>query len=334
MVSGPGASRDRGEELRESSRILASKLWLVWRALRSVALFMVDEHRRGTLGVNLRSIAKAKGLILESDMSHAELLEEKAAKLGSRPFLKFKGEVITYKEMDANANRVANFLWEQGGGPGVGLAIVMKNTPRWLDVFFGLEKLGMYTVPTNVALRGDQLTYILDNSEARFLLIDHDLLGYYEAIADRVPGIEKAIVNTERAPEGYAVPEGMLSLQDAYGPGSDASRPPLSYDPDDLCIIMYTSGTTGLPKGVVYRYNSTNVKPLSILTRILMNKGDVAYTCYPLFHANALFLTVTTTMHGEGMSRLARSSARAASGTKSGSTGQRRSTGSEPSCPS
>ena len=301
MVSGPGASRDKGEELRESSRIFMHKLWLVWRALRSVALFMVDEHRRGTLGPNLRSILRAKGLSLESDMSHAELLEEKAAKLGSRPFLKFKDEVITYKEMDANANRVANFLRAQGGGPGVGLAIVMKNTPRWLDVFFGLEKLGMYTVPTNVALRGDQLAYILDNSEARFLVIDHDLLEYYEAIAGKVPGIEKVVVNTERAPEGYTVPEGMLSLQDAYLPESDASKPDVRYEPDDLCIIMYTSGTTGMPKGVVYRYNNTNVKPISILTRILIKKGDVAYTCYPLFHANALFLTVTTTLHGEGI---------------------------------
>ncbi len=292
--------REKIEAARQDARILWRKVWLVWRLLRSAALFMADEYRRGTLARNLSSIYKAKTLALASEMSHADLLEEKAAKLGDRPFLMFRDEVLSFREMDANANRVANYLKSLGAAPGAGLAIVMKNSPRWLDVFYGLEKLGMYAIPVNAALRGDQLAYILDNCEAAFLAIDHDLLPFYQAIAERAPGIETVIVNTEEAPEDFEMPPTMVRLSDAYGPGSDASRPPERANPDDLCVIMYTSGTTGLPKGVVYRYSSTNVKALSILTRILMKKGDVAYTCFPLFHANALFLTITTTMHGEG----------------------------------
>ncbi|MBU1671806.1 MAG: AMP-binding protein [Actinobacteria bacterium] len=261
---------------------------------------MVDEHRRGTLKVNLRSVAEARGLSLAVDMSHAELLEEKAAKLGEKPFLLFRDQVFTYRRMDENANRVANWLAGMGGGPGVGLAIVMKNSPRWLDVFYGLEKLGMYTVPVNVALRGDQLAYILENSEARFLVIDHDMLPYYQAIEDKVPGIEHVIVNLDGAPEGFELREGTLDLADAYAPGVSTDKPGVRYDPDDICIIMYTSGTTGLPKGVVSRYRNTSVKGLSVMTRIITGRDEVSYTCYPLFHANALFLTVTTAMHAEG----------------------------------
>ena len=300
MSRGTGDDMNGRKDSGERLHIAWRKLWLVWRGLRSFAMFAADEYRRGTLWPNLKSMGKARSLALANDMSHSDLLEEKAARLGERPFLHFRDEVISYREMDRNANRAANYLKSLGGRPGAGVAIVMKNSPRWLDVFYGLEKLGMYAVPVNAALRGDQLAYVLDNCEASFLVIGWDLLPYYEVVAGRVDSVRKVIVNTEGAPDDFKLAEGMERLSDAYGEGSDATRPPERHDPADLCVIMYTSGTTGLPKGVVYRYNSTNVKALSILTRILMKKGDVAYTCYPLFHANALFLTVTTAMHGDG----------------------------------
>jgi carnitine-CoA ligase len=285
----------------EELKIYRNRVWLAGRLLRSLALFMADEYRRGTLRENLRAIAKGKSITsITHEMSHAELLEEKAAKLGNRPFLLFQDQVISYRDMDLNANRVANFLRAGGGGPGIGLAIVMKNSPRWLDVFFGMEKLGMYGVPVNVALRGDQLAHVMNNSQASFVAIDHDLLPIYQSVADKLEGIKQVYVNTEGAPPDFTIPEGMGDLDLAYGPDSDSSKPPVHYNPEDLCVLMYTSGTTGLPKGVVYRYNSSNVKPISIVGRLLTDQNDVAYTCYPLFHANALFLTVTPTMHCEG----------------------------------
>ena len=123
--------------------------------------------------------------------------------------------------MDENANRLANFLRSQGAGPRAGLAIMMKNSPRWLDVFFGLEKLGMYAVPVNVALRHDQLAYIVDNSEARILVIDHDLLEHYQAVADKVPGIRNVIVNTEGAPRVTRSPWAWRASTQAYGPARE-----------------------------------------------------------------------------------------------------------------
>lgn len=278
-----------------------NRAWLGWRLVRSVALFLAEEYRRGTLRENLRAMAKGKSATaLVREMSHAELLEEKAAKLGDKPFLFFKDQVISYRDMDLNANRMANFLREHGGGPGIGLAIIMKNSPRWLDVFFGLEKLGMYAVPVNVALRGEQLAHVLNNSQASYVVIDYDLLPYYQAVAEKLEGMKKVFVNALGAPADFSITEGLEDLGNAYGPGSGTSKPPVRYNPEDLCVIMYTSGTTGLPKGVVYRYNSSNVKPISIVGRLVTGRDDVAYTCYPLFHANALFLTVTPTLHSEG----------------------------------
>jgi len=281
------------EKLKKYRQIL----FIAWRGLRSGSLFLADELRRGTLLRNLAGIVKARGFSITADMSHAELLEEKAARLGGKTFLKFRDQVFSYSDMDQNANRIANFLRSMGGGPGSGLAIIMKNSPRWLDVFFGLQKLGMYAVPVNAALRGDQLAYVIDNSDARFVVIDHDLLPYYLAIESRLGKVAKVIVNTQGAPPQFLLPEGMVDLEEAYGPGSDPSRPGVRYDPDDIITIMYTSGTTGLPKGVVYRYRNSSVKAIAIMGRFFLNPDDVYYTCYPLFHANALFLTVTPCLH-------------------------------------
>ncbi len=274
--------------------------WLVWRAARSLALFAADEWRRGTLWENLAGMIRSRSLELVREMSHAQLLEEKAERFGERPFLYFKDRVITYRRMNENAERVAAYLSALGGRPGIGLALMMRNSPRWLDVFFGLQKLGMYAVPVNVALRGDQLAHILNDSEAGMIVLDHDLMGSYLAVSDRVSGIRTVVINREGAGRGFEVPEGFLDLEDAYAEAPLFGGAGIPYRPEDICLIMYTSGTTGLAKGVVYRYGASRVKALSLLGRLLLDSDDIAYTCYPLFHANALFLTVTEMMHVGG----------------------------------
>ncbi|MBU1672600.1 MAG: AMP-binding protein [Actinobacteria bacterium] len=301
-----GLTSGAGTVAKSGSGRFRRKIWVVYKALVSLGGFIGDELKRGTLRVNLKSIWKARGVSLARDMSPAELLEEKAAVMGDAPFLYFEDEVVSYADMDRNANRLANFLLDRGGGPGRGVAVMMGNSPVWLDVFFGMSKAGMYAVPVNTALMSDQLAYIIDNSDAGFIVIDYDLVPQYQAVADRVPGVQRVLVNAREAPCGYTIPEGMEDLSLAYGPLSDPTRPSVEYNPEDLCVIMYTSGTTGLPKGVMYRYGSSNVKALAIAARLLYEKGEVSYTCYPLFHGNALFLTVITSLHVRGRVALSR----------------------------
>ncbi|MEI6608578.1 MAG: AMP-binding protein [Deltaproteobacteria bacterium] len=259
---------------------------------RSLLKFIKDERRRGTLKANFRSLRKTKEIV--EDMSWADLIEEKARIYSDRVFLLFEDKEFTFRQMDQNANRVANFLLSLGACSGKGVAIIMGNCPQYLDIFIGSQKIGMYSVPINTSLRGDSLLYILNHSDAEFIVIDEEFLDIYNKIASRIEKIKTIIVKQTPASDKPILPNGMLSLSNAYD--QSPKKPDRKYSKEDICFILYTSGTTGMPKGVMYRYGKTQVKLLSIIAEALYRKSDVLYTCLPLFHGNALALCVTLGM--------------------------------------
>ena len=222
-------------------------------------------------------------------------LERQAESIGGKTFvyLVYKDCSITYKEMDENANRIANYLLGIGARPGDGLATLMGNSPQFLDVFFGIQKIGMYINTVNTGLRGEGLAFIIDNSDAKFLVVDYDMIDLYLCVEKDTPQLRHIIVNTLEAPKDYVVPKGMLDLRDAYKSSVSAVKPKVSFSLDSLLLIMYTSGTTGLPKGVVFRYNKNLVDKVKLLAHLAMKPDTVYYTPLALFHGNALFVTTT-----------------------------------------
>lgn len=229
----------------------------------------------------------------EEFFSLAKMLRDRAAADRDKVFLLFEEQRVTFGQLNQQTNRVANGLSRLGIRAGDGVAIIMPNRPEWLYVFFATQKLGTYSVPVNVALKGEGLEYILNHSEAKAIFVSADLLPALNEIRPKLSAVKHLIVDTTETPAGFAMPPGAITLASLMK-ASDA-EPAVQLDPAAIASLMYTSGTTGLPKGVVFRYRGMGMFGAAGAG---YQPGDILYTCLPLFHGNALFLSTIRGLAG------------------------------------
>jgi crotonobetaine/carnitine-CoA ligase len=223
----------------------------------------------------------------------AGVLAAQGEELGDEPFLYFEDRTLSFDEMNRQVNRAANGLAALGVKPGVGVSIMMPNAPEWLFVYFATQKLGAYAVPVNVALKGEGLRHIVDHSDSSILVCHPDYAPAVTDVVGSLPKVSHVVVNTTEAPAEWKVPKGWITLAELMEASDE--NPGVEIDPESISAIMYTSGTTGAPKGVVNRYKGMNIAGIRLVGAML-KPDDVPYTCLPLFHANALFLTTVRSL--------------------------------------
>jgi crotonobetaine/carnitine-CoA ligase len=266
---------------------------LLFGALRAVWNIGRVEYAEGSLARTVTLATKKRGLAFARDWTFAELLEWAAEEYRFSPCLEYGPEAHSFNDMNCRANRVARRLVAAGVGEGTGVAIMMSNHPRFLDTFFAVQKIGGYAVPVNTALMGPGLSYILGHSEVRAVVCDHETAAKIDAVRGELAGIADIWVNTAEAPPDYVLPPGMRSFAELErGTVTDAENLGRKHPAEAPSLLLYTSGTTGLPKAVVNLYGSQRVKSMGLLANLLYTRQDKLYTCLPLFHANALLLTV------------------------------------------
>ncbi|HEY2052886.1 MAG TPA: ATP-dependent acyl-CoA ligase [Solirubrobacterales bacterium] len=214
------------------------------------------------------------------------LLEARAAATPDAPFVTFDGTTLTYAEIVARADRTAAGLAERGVVPGTKVAVLLPNSLEILETWFACSLIGAVLVPVNTGLLGDGLRYILEHSEAELLVVDHSLLETLERAYPIADGLSRRFVRGDSggAPSSYE-PYAALTAAGDHGPRATLA-------PDTLASILYTSGTTGLPKGVMNCHNSYVTAALEFTRNyVRMREDDVLYTSLPLFHVNAQSLT-------------------------------------------
>lgn len=284
-----------------TAKYTLQKMKLMYRVLGALTRAQVEEIREGRFFSNIKASRNGS----KNDISWAQLLESRSKEVPDKPFLLYRNESLSYRQMDENANRIANYLHSLGYGKGKGIGIYMRNSPRFLDIFFGTQKIGAYLVPINPEVKGDSLAYLINHSDISGIFSDAELLSGLNMVSDQLEKVRHIIVNDiEKEAEPFEIPKNYLQLSRAYSFSPD--NPQIGHDREDICLIMYTSGTTGRPKGVVYRYKKTNVRLLSFIAGVLLKENDVYYTYLALCHGNALFVTTTMALARKATMALSR----------------------------
>lgn len=219
----------------------------------------------------------------------AGVLAHHADRFPDRPCLVWGDEVITYGDLEARAGATAAGLRRLGVGRGDVVALVLYNCPEFLEAMFAVSRIGAVFMPVNWRLAGEEVAYIAGHAGARLVVSEAELAPLAEAARARLGGVP--VVGVGGAPAGWT-------------PFEDLRRgdpPPLAdVAPDDVHRLMYTSGTTARPKGVMITYANLYWKNVAHAVEFGVTGRDRGLACGPLYHVGALDLTATTILYAGG----------------------------------
>ena len=204
-----------------------------------------------------------------------------ARRTPARCALKYRGEDISYAAFDNRIRRVAGWLASRGIGAGDVVAVLMKNSAAFLELVFAASHLGAVFLPINYRLSPDEVGYIVGNSGARLLVADEELA---ETAADGVPVV--LLNEIAQASATHLAPD-------------IAPAPMHPRQPQDLMRLMYTSGTTDRPKGVMLSYENMYWKSADQTLVLGLNADTRLLVVGPLYHVGALDLPgIAVLWHG------------------------------------
>jgi fatty-acyl-CoA synthase len=192
---------------------------------------------------------------------------------------------LTFEQLNTRANRLANAVASLGLRRGDRVAVLLRNSIEYYEVYFGLAKLGLVMCGINWRLAAPEVAYILADSGARLLVYGQEFAGVV-AEAERPDSLEHLVV------AGAADPLAAQTYASFVADGPE-TEPAVDCGGDDALLLMYTSGTTGRPKGAVLTHAQMFWSSATVVFTMDLRRGDVMLLPGPMYHIGGMcFVTV------------------------------------------
>ncbi|MEO6565239.1 MAG: AMP-binding protein, partial [Casimicrobiaceae bacterium] len=224
--------------------------------------------------------------VAEIVAAHARIRPAKLAARDSR-------RALTFAQWDARANRLANALLALGLVKGDRVALLAYNCVEWMELYVGLARAGLVAVPVNFRLVAVEIEYIASHCDARAFIVQDDLLDRVDPIRDRLGIVAGGFIHFG----GASSPAGWQSYETMLGRAA-ATTPGIAVAPTDTWALMYTSGTTGRPKGAIRNHAGSALIALVSALDMGLKRDDTALLVMPMCHANSLYFAFTFTYLG------------------------------------
>jgi long-chain acyl-CoA synthetase len=216
-----------------------------------------------------------------------DMIQTQGERFGDKVVIRFHDEDVTYRELDERSSRVANALKRLGIRKGDRVCLLMDNGPEFYYVFFGIIKLGAIAGPVNCWWQTGEIQYLLNDSGAVALFVDAPYRTHSDRVRGETPALKHMIARGFEA-------DGYLSFDDFLQ--GDCSLEDVPIGPDDISTIVYTSGTTGNPKGVLLSHGNILTNSWQATKLADISEREVVMCFLPLFHVNGLVITGTAPM--------------------------------------
>jgi fatty-acyl-CoA synthase len=228
--------------------------------------------------------------------------EVAATRYPGKPFILFYDTPVTFSQFRDEAERVAGFLQQRCGvKAGDRVLLYMQNSPQWMIAYYGILRANAVVVPVNPMNMTDELRHYVEDSGARTMIVAQDLYPRAAPLIGEADGIEHAIVATYsdylKTRPDIPLPDFVTAPRQVEGPGvvhwMDALDArlvpgPLTAGPDDLCVMPYTSGTTGKPKGCMHTHRSVMCTAMGSSQWVGGSADSMLLSVLPLFHVTGM----------------------------------------------
>lgn len=208
-------------------------------------------------------------------MNITQVLDINSKKFGSQDCLRAGGRSWSYLEMREQAERVAGVLQNMGIGKGDKVAIMSQNTPTFVFSFYGILKAGGTVVPINHKLAAPEVDYIVNHSESKIFFFD----GSLAEVARKIPsGVKKITIDSPA--DGFEQLDNFVAQAPSFRP--------VSISDSDIAEILYTSGTTGKPKGCLHSHRGVVMAGITGAMAMKLDEHDRMLMAMPIWHSSPL----------------------------------------------